>query len=47
MASTRLDGDGDMDADRHLRYITMQKGEGIMIIRICRPEVLNALNRET
>ena len=47
MASTGLDGDVDGDANRHLRYITMQKREGIMIIIIRRPEVLNALNRET
>ena len=47
MASTGLDGDIDGDTNRHLRCITMQKREGIMIIRIRRPEVLNALNRET
>ncbi|MGA7368056.1 MAG: enoyl-CoA hydratase/isomerase family protein, partial [Nitrososphaeraceae archaeon] len=43
MASSGMDG----DAHQHLRYITIQKEEGIMIIRIRRPEVLNALNRET
>ena len=33
--------------DRHLRYITIQKEQEIVIIRIHRPEVLNALNRDT
>ena len=40
-----LDYDGE--ADRHLKYITIQKEQDIVIIRIHRPEVLNALNRDT
>jgi len=35
------------EADRHLKYITTQKEQDIVIIRIHRPEVLNALNRDT
>ncbi|MGC2309311.1 MAG: enoyl-CoA hydratase/isomerase family protein, partial [Nitrososphaeraceae archaeon] len=35
------------EADRHLKYITIQKEQDIVIIRIHRPEVLNALNRDT
>jgi Enoyl-CoA hydratase/isomerase len=45
MTSSGLGGDGD--ANRQLKYITIQKEESILIIRIHRPEVLNALNRET
>lgn len=47
MASSELDGDGIGYEDRHLRYITIQKEQEIVIIRIHRPEVLNALNRDT
>jgi 3-hydroxypropionyl-coenzyme A dehydratase len=47
MASSELDGDGIAYEDRHLRYITIQKEQEIVIIRIHRPEVLNALNRDT
>ena len=45
MTSSALGGDGD--ANRQLKYITIQKEESILIIRIHRPEILNALNRET
>jgi enoyl-CoA hydratase/carnithine racemase len=51
MTSSGLGGSGDRerdgDANRQLKYITIQKEESILIIRIRRPEVLNALNRET
>jgi 3-hydroxypropionyl-coenzyme A dehydratase len=47
MASSELDGGGIAYEDRHLRYITIQKEQEIVIIRIHRPEVLNALNRDT
>ena len=49
MASSGLEGDGKRDGypDRPFRYITIQEVQDIVIIRIQRPEVLNALNRET
>ncbi len=47
MTSFGLDEGRDRDADQHLRYITIQKEQSIVIFRIHRPEVLNALNRET
>jgi 3-hydroxypropionyl-coenzyme A dehydratase len=34
------------DIDQHMKYIKVQKEEGFVILRIHRPEVLNALNRE-
>ena len=45
MATSEPDGKGIRD--QHLRYITIQKEQRIMIIKINRPEVLNALNIET
>jgi 3-hydroxypropionyl-coenzyme A dehydratase len=49
MASSGLDGDGKRDRypDRPFKYITIQEEQDIVIIRINRLEVLNALNRET
>ena len=49
MASSGLERDGKQDgnSDRPFRYITIQEIQDIIIIRIQRPEVLNALNRET
>jgi 3-hydroxypropionyl-coenzyme A dehydratase len=44
---TTSEPDGKGIRDQHLRYLTIQKEQGIMIIKINRPEVLNALNRET
>jgi 3-hydroxypropionyl-coenzyme A dehydratase len=47
MASSGLDGDEVRDEHRPFRYITIQKEQDIVIFRIHRPEILNALNRET
>jgi 3-hydroxypropionyl-coenzyme A dehydratase len=35
------------DVDQHLKYIKIQKEQDFVILRIHRPEVLNALNRDT
>jgi 3-hydroxypropionyl-coenzyme A dehydratase len=34
------------DIDQHMKYIKLQKAEDFVILRIHRPEVLNALNRD-
>jgi 3-hydroxypropionyl-coenzyme A dehydratase len=48
MTNHRLDGHDNMDeTDRVTRHIKIQNEQDIAILRIHRPEVLNALNRET
>ena len=46
MTNPGLDEHEDMDAARQLKHVRIQKDQDIAIIRIHRPEVLNALNRE-